>query len=461
MLQEGAHEQRTAAEVEAAAMASTRARMRSDNAALVAVGRLRAPQSVFNPLHRTPTRPEMRRSITHGRFSPVGRKLWRQSEGLSPRTGQLCLSPRRRELGTEGFGAFSPSGGGGREGCGTLDVTAWTELPPPLAIHQEESHWGFASDTDVDTTGCCHDEEDAKKDQLENRGHHVADGSSAGRRHPNKMQRQEEEEAEEETRAVEGKEGVKAVEEGDKGLPYVNSVGADGDFRPQEEDGIVVVEEGDKGLPFVNSVDADDGFHPQKEDGIVAVEEVDEGLPYVNGVDGDDDVHQQEEDCTAVAIKEEADTGLSAVYGVDGDGSFNPQEEDGTAVAIIEEADKGLRPVKGVDGDGRFHQQQEADMQVREERGDGPEATAAPEAAAAAGDEDDAVSKADRRYDEGARYVECAGATTNCGGPDNLEDGGGEAEPVATAGGDPDPRPPSTTTRCLSYTVTIPWDGHK
>ncbi|CAM9973730.1 unnamed protein product [Ectocarpus sp. 13 AM-2016] len=92
----------------AAAAASERARVRSDHAAAVAVGRLRAPQSVFHRMHRTPSRPEMRRSVTRGRFSPGGRKLWRQSEGLSPRTGQLCLSPRRRGGG----------GGGGGGGCG-------------------------------------------------------------------------------------------------------------------------------------------------------------------------------------------------------------------------------------------------------------------------------------------------------------------------------------------------------
>lgn len=75
------------------AAAAERARVRCGHAAQSAVGRLRGPQSVFHPLHRTPSRPEMRRSITHGRFSPTGRKLWRRSDGIQqrPRTGQVCL----------------------------------------------------------------------------------------------------------------------------------------------------------------------------------------------------------------------------------------------------------------------------------------------------------------------------------------------------------------------------------
>lgn len=76
------------------------ARLRCTNALQLAVRRLRAPQSVFHPLHRTPSRPEMRRSVTHGRFSPAGRKLWRRSDGLSPRTGRLCLrAPLMRAAG--------------------------------------------------------------------------------------------------------------------------------------------------------------------------------------------------------------------------------------------------------------------------------------------------------------------------------------------------------------------------
>eukprot|EP00752_Nemacystus_decipiens_P008999 g8034.t1 len=122
--------------------ATLRAKERSDNAARVAVGRLRAPQSVFNPLHRTPSRPEMRRSITHGRFSPVGRKLWRQSEGLSPRTGQLCLSPRRRLVAGEGNGiGVAPSSGGG-----PVDVADWYEGRPSFSTHLQENQRGL---TDV------------------------------------------------------------------------------------------------------------------------------------------------------------------------------------------------------------------------------------------------------------------------------------------------------------------------
>lgn len=74
------------------ATAAGRARVRCEHAAQSAVGRLRGPQSVFHPLHRTPTRPEMRRSVTHGHFSPTGRKLWRRSDGIPhPRIGQVCL----------------------------------------------------------------------------------------------------------------------------------------------------------------------------------------------------------------------------------------------------------------------------------------------------------------------------------------------------------------------------------
>ncbi|CBN79307.1 hypothetical protein Esi_0197_0033 [Ectocarpus siliculosus] len=112
--QEEARRQLEVVAAAAAAAASERARVRSDHAAAVAVGRLRAPQSVFHRMHRTPSRPEMRRSVTRGRFSPGGRKLWRQSEGLCPRTGQLCLSPRRRG----GGGGAGGGGGGGGGGCG-------------------------------------------------------------------------------------------------------------------------------------------------------------------------------------------------------------------------------------------------------------------------------------------------------------------------------------------------------
>lgn len=87
----------------------------------------------------------MRRSVTHGRFSPVGRKLWRQSEGLSPRTGQLCLSPRRRSRGGVEVG---DGGGSSPEGGPVLSVCDWAELrrhtPSLAATHQEESRWGFS-----------------------------------------------------------------------------------------------------------------------------------------------------------------------------------------------------------------------------------------------------------------------------------------------------------------------------
>lgn len=239
-MQKGARRQRTTVEAEAEAetiaRASERARVRSDQAALVAVGRLRAPQSVFNPLHRTPSRPEMRRSITHGRFSPVGRKLWRQSEGLSPRTGQLCLSPRRRELGAEGFGVISPAGGRGRGGAGTFDVAAWAELPPPLAVHLEESQWGFTNSYDVGMKTSCHMEN--INDHLENCcGDNGTDGSSAGRPCLKEMQRREDEEGEE-TKAGMREGGIMAAEEADKGLPYVNGVDGDGDFHRQEGNGM-------------------------------------------------------------------------------------------------------------------------------------------------------------------------------------------------------------------------------
>lgn len=74
-------------------VAAKRARVRCKRAGQAAVERLRAAQSVFNPLHRAPSRPEMRRFITRGHFSPTGRKLWRSSDGLQqwPRTGQICL----------------------------------------------------------------------------------------------------------------------------------------------------------------------------------------------------------------------------------------------------------------------------------------------------------------------------------------------------------------------------------
>ena len=140
-----------------AAAATLRARERSDNAALVAVGRLRAPQSVFNPLHRTPSRPEMRRSITHGRFSPVGRKLWRQSEGLSPRTGQLCLSPRRRTLVGEGNGVGV--GAAPSSGDKPVDVADWYEGRPSSSTRQQESQWGLA-DVAVNTSGVSADSND-------------------------------------------------------------------------------------------------------------------------------------------------------------------------------------------------------------------------------------------------------------------------------------------------------------
>lgn len=312
-------------------MASERARVRSDHAALVAVGRLRAPQSVFNPLHRTPSRPEMRRSITHGRFSPVGRKLWRQSEGLSPRTGQLCLSPRRRERGAEGFGGISPLGGSGPGGNGTLDVAAWAELLPPLAIHHEESQWGFTKDNDVDTISSCHD---GINDQLENRGNDGVDGSSAGRRYRKDMQKEQEEE-EQETKAGVGEGGIVA-EERDKGVPSVNSGGSDGDVHQQDEDG----------------------------------------------------------------------------------------------------------------------------MQGRAERGDGS-AVVVKAVATAPGGEEGAVSKADHRHDKGVRDYICAGANTCCGDSANLENGEVKTEPAVTARGDPESPPSPTITRCLSCTVSIPWDGQK
>ncbi len=212
----------------AAAEAAERARVRSDNAALVAVGRLRAPQSVFNPLHRTPSRPEMRRSVTHGRFSPAGRKLWRQSEGLSPRTGQLCLSPRRR---------------GQRSGGDGPAAADWAELwPAALATHQEESRWGFADAAEDNPSSKTGAEDNSHRPDGRSDG--VADGSPSpsgghsmedGRREEEEEKEEDEEEEEDEAR------GNQEEAEVDPGLPDLDELDGIGWF----EAGGVMLEAGE------------------------------------------------------------------------------------------------------------------------------------------------------------------------------------------------------------------------
>eukprot|EP00903_Cladosiphon_okamuranus_P010024 g9506.t1 len=215
-----------------ASAATLRARERSNNAALVAVGRLRAPQSVFNPLHRTPSRPEMRRSITHGRFSPVGRKLWRQSEGLSPRTGQLCLSPRRRTLTGEGNGLGIGAGIIPPSGVKAVDVVEWDEFRPVLATHQQESWWGL-TDGAVSTSRASADINDG----VEGSGEIVDDvppEEEYFREEEEYFREEEEEEEEEEEQRIEkdaGMDGKKTAGEGAFGL---NPIVSGGGFAQHE-----------------------------------------------------------------------------------------------------------------------------------------------------------------------------------------------------------------------------------
>ena len=240
-----------------AAAAALRARGRSDNAALVAVGRLRAPQSVFNPLHRTPSRPEMRRSITHGRFSPVGRKLWRQSEGLCPRTGQLCLSPRRRMLagGANGVGAGAPivpySGGK------PTDVFDRDELRPSLATHQEEGRWRL-TDTAANTSRVSADSSDG----FEGGGESFTDVPQAGDRP------REEEEEQQRGEKDAGRDDTKTTEASASGL---NRAVGGGDSAPREtgeevHEAAVSETRGDDGAMPTGNRGGDDGGVPRSVD---------------------------------------------------------------------------------------------------------------------------------------------------------------------------------------------------
>lgn len=76
----------------------------------------------------------MRRSITRGRFSPVGRKLWRRSEGLSPRAGQLCLR------------AAPPLISSARMPSPPLDAADWASIrfTPQESMSREYSPWDGA-----------------------------------------------------------------------------------------------------------------------------------------------------------------------------------------------------------------------------------------------------------------------------------------------------------------------------
>lgn len=245
--QEEVRRQYLATAATAAAAATLRARERSDNAALVAVGRLRAPQSVFNPLHRTPSRPEMRRSITHGRFSPVGRKLWRQSEGLFPRTGQLCLSPRRRVLAGEcnatGVGIVPSLGGE------PVDVAGWDEIRPSLATRQQQ-----LSPRDLTDTADASPVRAEGVDRLQGSAESLADVPPASGRSWEELEEEEEHTGE----AYARRDETNTVGEGVYGLDRLN---CGGDFAPdgigeglqaEEDTATAQAQDDERGMPTDN-----------------------------------------------------------------------------------------------------------------------------------------------------------------------------------------------------------------
>lgn len=98
--------------------------------------------------------------------------------------------------------------------------------------------------------------------------------------------------------------------------------------------------------------------------------------------------------------------------------------------------------------------------------GEGTEGGAAAAAATAtteAQGDNGAMPAADRGgHDEGVPHrVDAGGASHGFIGTARPGDGNAQAEWAETASNGPERPPYSTPTRCLSYTVKLPWDGYK
>ncbi|CAM9713559.1 unnamed protein product [Ectocarpus fasciculatus] len=396
--QEEARQQLEVAAAAAAAAASERARVRSDHAAAVAVGRLRAPQSVFHRMHRTPSRPEMRRSVTRGRFSPGGRKLWRQSEGLSPRTGQLCLSPRRRGRG--GCGGVAV----GRDGIvssffggGALD---WGELQPTAVATRR---WGSADST----TSVNRDLPPANDD------------GKGGRENCDNIRENSDR-------------GVGMLGEGNRrwgsadGPPFFNR------HRSTADDDASAGGYCDVGGTDCGVGALDEGDRPWGSADGTAV--------HRNTQDGETNVG----DCSDAGVSDRGDGAVgNQTLAKEQEGEENEpvaeQEEEQREMeeCVLSKSD----PAHNVNGKAHPH-----------------------EAGGASSCRGGEMARGKEDHDDAAISTEDDGGAEPSGGESACR-AGAAAEPAEERGGgdggveDPD-RPLSSTVRCLSYTVKIPWGGH-